>query len=172
MEKVSELHMVSGLEAGGPSPSGPSEIERLVEAFELHQRGEEEVTRRYQAMAHKSKSPLVRFLLQLMVSDEEKHHALTHSMISTLRAGLDWSRPEDAIGGLGEIEGERDELLALTENFLRLERDGIKECKRLMKSSRDYYGGLFEMLLRLMVRDSEKHVEIMDFLRARLKGAM
>jgi hypothetical protein len=62
-----------------------------------------------------------------------------------------------------------DELLAVTEEFLDLEKAGLREYKMLLKESADYYQGLFQILLNSMIRDSEKHVELLEFLRGRLK---
>lgn len=77
----------------------------------------------------------------------------------------EWTKPDDAIHEityLGE-EGKR-ELLDLTEEFPRLEKDGIRQYKRLSKVSQGYYHGLFALLLHSMIYDSEKHVKILEFL--------
>ena len=61
--------------------------------------------------------------------------------------------------------------MRLTEDFIQVEKKGIAEYKRLTKASKGYYQGLFALLLRSMIYDSEKHVEILEFLRQRLKEA-
>ena len=53
----------------------------------------------------------------------------------------------------------------------KLEKEGIKESKKLLKSTKGYYEGLFTLMVTTMIHDSEKHVEILDFLRRRLKKA-
>ena len=88
-----------------------------------------------------------------------------------MRGDLTWTKPEDAISGLYELAGTKEELLRLTEDFIEVEKSGIEEYKRLIKASKGYYHGLFSLLLRTMVHDSEKHVEILEFLRQRLKEA-
>jgi hypothetical protein len=40
-----------------------------------------------------------------------------------------------------------------------------------MKESSGYYHGVFKILLDAMIRDSEKHVELLAFLKENLKGA-
>lgn len=52
---------------------------------------------------------------------------------------------------------------------MRLEKEGIREYKILLGGSADYYHGLFKILVNLMIRDSEKHIELLEFLRQRLK---
>jgi hypothetical protein len=78
---------------------------------------------------------------------------------------------KDALSGLYDTPENREELLRLTEEFLAVEKSGIEEYKRLMKASKGYYQGLFALLIRTMVHDSEKHLEILEFLRQRLKEA-
>jgi bacterioferritin (cytochrome b1) len=60
-------------------------------------------------------------------------------------------------------------LREVTEGFIRLEKEGIEEYKTLIKASSGYYHGLFKILLDSMVRDSEKHVELLEFLKKNLK---
>jgi bacterioferritin (cytochrome b1) len=181
MEKIPDMDyrvaiasggMVSGPELGYPeSPEISSEVERLMNEFEAHENGEREFVQAYREIAEKTKNPLIRFLLRLIISDEEKHHAVTHAMASTLKGDLTWTKPEAAIRGLADLRQEQGELLKLTEGFIKLEKQGMKEYKKLIKASEGYYGGLFVLLLRSMIHDSEKHVEILEFLRRRLKGA-
>lgn len=49
-----------------------------------------------------------------------------------------------------------------------LEKDGIREYKTLVKDSAGYYHGMLKPLVILMIRDSEKHVELLKFLRQTL----
>ena len=150
---------------------GGSEVERLMNTFESHENQEREFLHRYKEVADKSKSRFVKFLLQLIISDEEKHHAVTHAMVSTLQGSLRWTHPADAIGILHEGEEETEELLRLTRDFIRLEKEGVKEYKKLIKECRDYYHGLFGLLLDTMIQDSEKHIGILQFLQKKLKEA-
>jgi hypothetical protein len=62
-------------------------------------------------------------------------------------------------------------LLEMTDEFLRLEKEGIREYKILIKESSSYYHGLFKILLDAMIRDSEKHVELLEFLKENVKSA-
>jgi hypothetical protein len=56
-----------------------------------------------------------------------------------------------------------------TEEFIKLEKEGIQESKRLVKESSGYYHGVFKVLLDSMIRDSEKHIELLEFLKENLK---
>jgi len=171
MERVPEFHMPYGPVPGEAGSQEGSEVERLMVEFEAHEGDELHFTQRYKEISERSKNPMIRFLLRLIISDEEKHHAVTHAMVSTLKGDLTWTKPEDAISGLYDLSEGREELLRLTEDFIQVEKKGIDEYKRLTKASKGYYQGLFALLLRSMIYDSEKHVEILEFLRQRLKEA-
>ena len=55
------------------------------------------------------------------------------------------------------------------QEFINLEKEEIKEYRILAKESTGYYHGLFKILVNSMIRDSEKHIELLQFLRQRLR---
>jgi len=156
---------------GEPNPQNLTEVERLLKEFENHEAQEGEFLQQYKDICGRVENPIIKFLLQLIIADEEKHHAITHAMASTLKGDLNWTRPKDALRGLYSLGAEKDALLKVTEEFIGAEKKGIQECKKLTKESRKYYHGLFELLLACAVEDSQKHVAILEFLRKRLKEA-
>jgi hypothetical protein len=90
-------------------------------------------------------------------------------MVSTLKGGLTWSRPKEALDVISDLGAEKKELVDLTEKFLDLEKKGIKDYKKLLKESKGYYQGIFALLIETMMLDSQKHIEILKFLKQRLK---
>jgi len=147
-----------------------SQVERLLNEFEAHEGKEEKAIDHYKQVLGDVKNPVNRFLLQMIISDEEKHRAVTHAMASTLKGSLTWSKPEGSLEGGVDSPANTAQLLAVTEEFLELERAGVKEYKLLLKESEGYYHGLFKILVESMIRDSEKHIELLDYLRQRLKA--
>ncbi|HKA34893.1 MAG TPA: hypothetical protein VKH64_16895 [Candidatus Binatia bacterium] len=169
MEPIPEIYaMMTGAE---PETTEISEVERLVNEFEAHEYQEGKFLKRYKAVADKTDNGMVKFLLQMIVSDEERHHAITRAMASTLKGDLTWTSRADAIRGLYDLKADKEKLLALTEDFIAIEREGINEYRSLIKESKGYYRDLFVLLFRSMIRDSEKHVELLEFLRDRLREA-
>ncbi len=174
MEKVplSEFYMVYGPQAlaDPPAPKIPA-VEQLMNEFEYHEEQEGEFVQQYKEVAGRSKNPLVKFLLDLIISDEEKHRAAIHAIASSLKGDLTWTKREDAFQDFGELdkEGETKDLLRLTSDFIRHEKEGIRKYRSLLKSSEGYYFGVFVLLLHSIIRDSEKHVEILEFLRRKLR---
>jgi hypothetical protein len=91
-------------------------------------------------------------------------------MISTLKGSLTWTKPAGTLEGGPDEANINRQLLTITDEFIELEKGGIKEYKVLLKQSEDYYHGLFKILLNSMIRDSEKHVELLEFIRQRVKA--
>lgn len=166
MEDFSDVHLMYDLSKGSEEIS---HVERLLNEFEAHEGKEERSVGQYKQLLGELKNPVTRFVLQLIISDEEKHRAVTHAMVSTLKGSLTWTKPEGSLEGGMDLPGTNKRLMTLTEEFIELEKTGIKEYKNLLKEATDYYHGLFKILLNSMIRDSEKHVELLEFLRQRLK---
>lgn len=174
MEKVPvpDSYMVYGSQSpAGPSPPEISAVEQLMNEFEYHEDQEGEFVEQYKEISGRSRDPLVKYLLHLIISDEEKHCAAVHAMASTLKGDLTWTKQEDAFQGFGDLDEEKEskELLKLASDFIRHEKEGIKQYRKLIKSSKGYYYGVFVLILQTIIRDSEKHVEILEFLRHRIK---
>jgi hypothetical protein len=148
-----------------------SPVERLMKEFESHETHEAVFLQRYREMLGKTHNPLVKFLVELIAADEEKHQVILHAMTSTLEGSLTWAQLQDAIQGVDNLGTEKDEILKLTEDFIHVEEKEIGEYRKLARATKRYYQGLFSLFLAAMIHDSEKHVEILEFLRKKLKAA-
>ena len=166
MEDITDMNALYDLTKGR---SEFSEVERLLNEFEAHEAKEESTIEQYKKVLGDVKNPVNRFVLQLIASDEEKHRAVTHAIVSTLKGSLTWTKPEGSLESGADVAANNVKLLTVTEAFINLEKEGIREYKILLKESADYYHGLFKILLNSMIRDSEKHIELLEFLRQRLK---
>jgi len=165
MEDFADASTIFGLMK---TPEGISPVEKLLNEFEAHENKEEKALEIYRKMLGDMPTPLTRFLLQLIVSDEEKHRAVMHAMVATLKGSLTWTKPAGSLEGAGELAAMNGRLREVTDDFIRLETDGIKEYRSLAKESSGYYHGLFKILLDSMIRDSQKHVELLEFLKESL----
>jgi rubrerythrin len=148
--------------------SGVSPIERLLNDFEAHELKEEKSIDDYMRLLKVMPNQMTKFLLQLIISDEEKHRAVVHAMVATLKGSLTWTKPEASLEGGEDLESANSELRSVTDAFIELEKEGVRECKALMKESSGYYHGVFKVLLDSMIRDSEKHIELLEFLKEQL----
>jgi rubrerythrin len=168
MEELPDMNKIFDLMK---TPEGISPIERLLNEFEAHEAKEEQSIATYKKSLGETANPMTRFLLQMIVSDEEKHRAVVHSMVATLKGSLTWTKPAGSLEGGDDVAGVNRGLRAATEEFIRIEKEGIKEYKTLLEESSGYYHGLFKVLLGSMIRDSEKHVELLEFLKENLASA-
>jgi len=166
MDEITDMNVMADLMKGGREIS---HAERLLNEFEAHEVNEEKFLEHYKKALEEVKNSVNRFVLQLIISDEEKHRAVVHAMVSTLKGSLTWSKPEGSLEAEADSAATNGKLLAATEAFIKVEKEGIREYKSLVKESTGYYHGLFKILLSSMIRDSEKHVELLEFLRQRLR---
>jgi bacterioferritin (cytochrome b1) len=166
MEEMADVNVMYDLLKGGDEISA---IEKLLNEFEAHESKEEKSLEQYRNALGDIKNPVTRFVLQLIVSDEEKHRAVVHAMTATLKGSLTWTKPAGSLEGDPDSAAANQKLLAVTVEFIKLDREGIKEYKGLLKAGEGYYHGLFKILISAMIRDSEKHAELLEFLRERLK---
>lgn len=166
MEEIADMNAIFNLTN---LPEGLSPVEKLLNAFEAHESQEEKSLEYYRSLMDCMPKQSTRFLMQLIVSDEEKHRAVMHAMVATLKGSLTWTKPAGFLEG-SDLAGLNDRLRETTEEFIRLEKQGITEYKALAKESSGYYHGLFKILLDSMIRDSEKHVELLKFLKETTKA--
>jgi rubrerythrin len=152
-------------------PESPefSSVQRLMNEFQAHATQEERSLSSYRVIAGETDDPRMRFLLGLIVADEEKHHELTARMISKLRDELAWTRSTALARRGGEHAHAAKRLLASVESFIAGERKALEDYARLKKQSRGLYRDMFALLYTTMIHDSRKHIDILNFLRARLK---
>lgn len=169
------LEVIAGQRAedamwGIPESPEFSSIQRLMNEFQAHAAHEERWLSSYQESAKETSDPLIRFLLGLVIADEERHHELTARMISKLKDELAWTRSTTIPRRAGESSETAKRLLTSVENFLDAERKAIKEYEGLKKQSQGLYRNAFALLYTTMIHDSRKHMEILKFLRLKLKA--
>ena len=145
-------------------------FEKMMNRFTAHEQDEQRILEGYSDIVERHGNPLVRFLLQMIMSDEKKHHEVVQTITSTLNADITGM---SAGGGLPKFDRisdeEKETLLKLTAEFIETEKEGIKEYKALLKPSGDYYGGLLVLLIQTIIHDSEKHLMILRFIDQKLR---
>lgn len=167
MKKISDQWAEDAL-WGIPESPEFSSVERLMHEFQSHAAHEEQWLSEYRASAKEATDPLVRFLLALVVADEERHHELTVRMIGKLKEELEWTRSKGLAPRVYEPGPKGKRMLASISAFLQAERQGIKEYKRLKTQSQGMYRDVFSLLYSTMIHDSYKHLGILEFLRDKL----
>lgn len=156
---------------GVPESPEFSSVQRLMNEFQSHARDEERWLSSYREIAEESTDPLTGFLLNLIVADEERHHKLMARMISKLEDELAWTSAKRTVRTGVESGARRKRLLGAVERMVGAEQKGIQEYEHLKKASRNLRRDVFELLYGTMIRDSQKHMAILEFLRRRLSAS-
>ena len=146
-------------------------MEKLLNDFEAPEAQEDRALEFYKETLAHLPNPASRFLLQLIISDEEKHRAVIHAMAATLKGSLTWTKPAGGLEGMADLASLNGKMRRVTDELIELEKAGIREYTKLVQESSDYYHGLFKILLDGMIRDSEKHLDMLEFLKETIKDA-
>jgi hypothetical protein len=154
---------------GVPESPEFSAVQRLMHEFQTHESDEARWLAIYQKLAHESEDPLIRFLLNLIIADEVRHHEIIRHIVSGLQDELAWTRSETVAAKPSEQDKRAREFSETVERLLAVERDGIGEYEKLVKTTEGFHQDVFGMLCRIMIHDSLKHIGILDFLKLKLR---
>ncbi len=125
--------------------------ESLAGAFERHAEEEAKILAQYRTLADKLGQSPAKFLINLILTEEELHHEL-------LRATGKWLRENTvAEGSPMRPGGSADELVRRTEELQHHEKDTIEACRSLRSDLSGTGGELLGSVLDVMAMDSEKH---------------
>jgi rubrerythrin len=141
---------------------------RVSHQFSSHVREEAAFLTHYEELVGQVDDEAVAFLVRLILDDERRHHALFESMSDAARGADDRALPA---APRTNRETART-LLEPTERFLAAERDDQAELRRLRKDLKPARADtLWPLMVRLMEIDTEKHIQILEYLRDRLRLA-
>jgi len=134
----------------------------LVELITSHGRQETERLLRYEEVAQRS-SPAMRYLMELIVEDERRHHRLLAEIADAIAWGT-VPTPQSGVPRPGSEDADA-ELVAETKELLTAEKEDRAELRRLRRRLRaSYTGTLWPLLVEVMLHDTDKHVHILDYI--------
>jgi hypothetical protein len=134
--------------------------------FQAHVREEAQFLHAYRELADGIADEGVRLLIELIVDDEERHHALMARIAAAARGDLG----EDALSAPDLSADELDRLLPPTEQFLEAEREDRRRLQELARTLRPLQDeNLWPLLVELMEMDTRKHVRILEYLRHHMR---
>jgi bacterioferritin (cytochrome b1) len=152
------LDAIEGLRATAASPSAYE----VVEALDRHGREEGELLERYRRFVDQSESPAVRYLVRLILEDEERHHRLLEDLANTIAWGGVKEAPEQVVPHFPtkyRIDAAlRSETQALLGHELR-DRTQLRKLRRRLRSHGDVT--MWELLIDIMRLDTDKHIRIL-----------
>jgi len=140
--------------------------QELINYLTAHMDSEREVLRSYAALAENTEPGHVRYLIELILADEVRHHQLFGEMINALRAEMDQRDisprlPDARPGAISE------ELLDETRRLLKLEKHDGQDLKRLRRElDKVDDTRWWSVLVDMMSLDTKKHVLLLQFIES------
>jgi hypothetical protein len=149
------------------SSAGPSQWERqLYKHLKEHAETERAMLDKYADVAERTDSEAFRYLVKLLIDDEIRHHNLFRDLADSLaiEAMMQPGKPEIPI--MDFRRADRAAVLEGAKELLENEERDRGELKQLERELRDVKDtSLWELLVELMQRDTEKHIAILKFVR-------
>ena len=139
----------------------------IIHAMQAHAREEAQFLEDYERLCEDLSDPGARFLVELILDDERRHHGLWEQMAAAARGDGDDTMPPPR-----PTPEDAARLLEPTERFLEAEREDrghLRELEKQLRPAKDET--LWQLVVDLMRLDTEKHVKILEYLRDRLRQA-
>jgi rubrerythrin len=142
----------------------------ILHLLETHGAREGAALDAYQRVAADTTAgPAIRYLVDLILEDEERHHRVFAEMANQVRSFLTETDIQPRVPALA-ARADPD-LLAETRRLLEFERDDAKELKELRKVvKRSPRSSLQPLLVEMMRHDTAKHIAILEFIEHQLRG--
>ncbi len=139
--------------------------EQLYEHLVSHAQEEQHLLGPYREAATASGSAAFRYLVSLIVEDEERHHRLFAELAESLRIDAEFRPEQPRVPHLDLAGPDRDDIVQLTSRFLEQERQDARQLKHLKKELADVKDTtLWSLLVELMEADTAKHISILKFI--------
>ncbi|MHB8340015.1 MAG: hypothetical protein ACYDB7_02440 [Mycobacteriales bacterium] len=160
--------------ANGVRATHPSTWDRgIIDLLSSHSREEDRILETYQRFAEQAESEAIRYLVRLIVADEQRHHQLIAEIANSIAwSDPKWS-PEATVPMLEQCAGDADpQLLAESKTLLAAERRDHAELRQLRRQLRPVdKTTMWGLLVDLIIKDTEKHIRILQFMTKRaLRG--
>jgi hypothetical protein len=128
----------------------------------------------YQRLAEdESRSPAFRYLANLILADERRHHQIFNDLAESIRQMAELRLEDEPIPSLHGLRADRIRIMAVTERLLAAEQADAKELKRFAKKLKEVRDTtLWVLLVELMEADTAKHIKILSFIRDRADQAI
>ena len=147
-----------------PVPDPESDA-RVLATLRAHDERERAILESYRQLVDESTDDGIRYLGRLIMDDEERHHEVIREMANRVESWMQDVRVEPSTPSLSpQVDPD---LLEETRRLIALERQDAKELRLLQKELR--YApptSLLPLLVKLMLHDTARHIEILRFIRA------
>jgi len=146
-----------------PVPDFESDA-RVLATLRAHDERERAILESYRHLVDESTDDGIRYLGRLIMDDEERHHDVIREMANRVESWMQDASIEPSTPSLSpRVDSD---LLEATRRLIALERQDAKELRLLQKELR--YApptSLLPLLVKLMLHDTARHIEILRFIR-------
>jgi bacterioferritin (cytochrome b1) len=144
--------------------------EDLYHHLSTHMASEVDLLTAYQRAANESDSAAFRYLVNLIVEDEKRHHRVFEELANALRSDVEMRPIEPSVPDMAGFGDMPDTVVELTNALLAKEEADAAELRRLSRQLRDVRDTtLWQLLVKIMELDTEKHAEVLRFVRTHAK---
>jgi hypothetical protein len=141
--------------------------EKLLALFQQHVEGEQEILEAYAAFRDEGPEH-VRYLIDLILTDEARHHRTFRELVNRVCADIDWRTYGPQVPYVTKVRTGAPALVEATDRLLAFEHADAKSLHSLQKELRPVRDTtLFSLLVTLMELDTKKHITILEFIRRR-----
>jgi rubrerythrin len=138
--------------------------QELINYLTAHMDSERDVLRSYAELADKAEQGHIRYLVELILADEVRHHQLFGEMINALRAEMDQRDISPRLPDYRPGEASA-ELLAETRRLLQLEKRDTRDLTRLKRQLEKVDDTRWwSVLVDVMKLDTKKHILLLELI--------
>jgi rubrerythrin len=143
----------------------------LANHLSWHMDTEREVLREYGRFAEEVSDERLRYLINLVLDDEVRHHRVFTELVNWLRAETETREvPGPRVPDDMPTHEDRGAILAKTKHLLEVEREDAKELKALRREiDKVEDTAWWDILIEAMELDTKKHIKILEFIRDQVR---
>lgn len=141
----------------------------LYDHVKSHMETEQEILNEYVQAVDGADSVALRYLTDLIVKDEARHHQIFRDMADTLRSEINLDGPGMPVPAMDFDNVSGANTLAIVNKLLRFELDDQQELKTLHRALVDDMP-FYALLVELMQRDTDKHIAILRFAKKHIRN--
>lgn len=155
------------------SSAGPSAWYRgLYTHLTSHVQAERDLLDHYQLVAEQTQSNAFRYLVNLLVEEEIRHHQFFTELADSLKTQALLTGEDPTIPYMDFDQADRAAVLDATKQLMANEQEDYKELKQLQHELRDVKdNSLWALVVDLMQRDTQKHISILRFVQKHTRSA-
>lgn len=137
----------------------------LLSHLTSHVQTEHGLLERYSATAQQTESKAFRYLVNLLIEDETRHHRIFQELVDSLKTATPYGK-NPSIPYVDFYRADRAPVLDGAEQLLAIEEEDARELKQLQHELRAVKDAtLWSLLVDLMQRDTQKHIAILRFVQ-------